>query len=74
MEKCGKMCENVEKCAGDPFSIYYYPKGGGLRGNSPGIAASLISFLSMVALEESVGGAQRRGKFSSLEGEHAPSI
>ena len=27
MEKCGKMCENVEKCgkcAGDPFSIYYY--------------------------------------------------
>ena len=26
MEKCGKMCENVEnveKCAGDPFSIYY---------------------------------------------------
>ena len=23
MEKCGKMCENVWKCAGDPFSIYY---------------------------------------------------
>ena len=26
MEKCGKMCENVEnveKCAGEPFSIYY---------------------------------------------------
>ena len=21
--KCGKMCENVEKCAGDPFLIYY---------------------------------------------------
>ena len=35
-------------------------KGGGLRRNSPGIAPSLISFLSMVALEESVGGAQRR--------------
>ena len=28
----------------------------GLRGNSPGIAASPISLLSMVALEESVGG------------------
>ena len=24
MEKCGKMCGNVEKCAGDPFSIYYW--------------------------------------------------
>ena len=24
MEKCGKMCENVEKCAGDPFLLYYY--------------------------------------------------
>ena len=23
MEKCGKMCENVWKCAGSPFSIYY---------------------------------------------------
>ena len=31
--------------------------GGGLRGNSPGIAASPISLLSMVALEGSVGGA-----------------
>ena len=31
--------------------------GGRLRGNSPGIAASPISLLSMVALEESVGGA-----------------
>ena len=28
-----------------------------LRGNSPGIAASVISLMSMVALEESVGGA-----------------
>ena len=25
MEKCGKMCKNVAKCAGDPFSIYYSP-------------------------------------------------
>ena len=50
------------------------PSGEGLRGNSPGIAASPISLLSMVSLEESVGGAQRRGKFSSLEGKHAPSI
>ena len=33
------------------------PSGGGPRGNSPGIAASPISLLSMVALEESVGGA-----------------
>ena len=24
MEKCGKMCKNVWKCAGDPFSIYYF--------------------------------------------------
>ena len=27
MEKCGKMCENVEKCgkcAGDPFLLYYF--------------------------------------------------
>ena len=31
--------------------------GKGLRGNSPGIAASPISLLSIVALEESVGGA-----------------
>ena len=23
MEKCVKMYENVEKCDGDPFSIYY---------------------------------------------------
>ena len=23
VEKCGKMCKNVRKCAGDPFSIYY---------------------------------------------------
>ena len=23
MGKCVKMCENVQKCAGDPFSIYY---------------------------------------------------
>ena len=23
MEKCGKMCKNVEKCAGSPFLIYY---------------------------------------------------
>ena len=30
---------------------------GALRGNFPGIAASPISLLSMVALEESVGGA-----------------
>ena len=29
--------------------------GGGLRKNSPGIAASPLSLLSMVALEESVG-------------------
>ena len=52
------------------------PSGRGLRGNSLGIVASLISLLSMVALEESVGvgGAQWRGKFSSLEGKHAPSI
>ena len=56
------------------LSLANDPKGGGLKGNFPGIAPSLISFLSMVALEESVGGAQRRGKFSSLEGKHAPSI
>ena len=31
--------------------------GGGVRGNSQGIAASPISLSSMVALEESVGGA-----------------
>ena len=51
-----------------------FPSGWGLRGNSPGIAASPISLLSMVALEESVGGAKRWGKFSSLESKHAPSI
>ena len=33
------------------------PSSGGLRGNPMGIAASPISLLSMVALEESVGGA-----------------
>ena len=33
------------------------PSGKGLRGNSQGIEASPISLLSMVALEESVGGA-----------------
>ena len=32
-------------------------EGGGVRGNSPGIAASPISLLFMVALEESIGGA-----------------
>ena len=31
-----------------------------------GIAAFPISLLSMVALEESVGGAKRRGKYYSL--------
>ena len=35
------------------FSLANDPSGGGLRGNSPGIATS-ISLLSMVALEESV--------------------
>ena len=38
---------------------------------SPGIAASPISFCLW---EESVGGAEQRGKFSSLEGKHDPSI
>ena len=33
------------------------PSSGGLKGNSSGIAASPISLLSIVALEESVGGA-----------------
>ena len=33
------------------------PSGGGLRGNSRGIAAFPTSLLSMEALEESVGGA-----------------
>ena len=50
------------------------PSGEGLWGNSLGIAAFPISLLSMAALEESVGGAERRGKFSSMEGKHAPSI
>ena len=35
----------------------YGPSGGGLNGNSSGIAGSPISLLSMVALEEFVGGA-----------------
>ena len=35
----------------------------------------LQRLLSLFCLwEESVGGAERRGKFSSLEGKHAPSI
>ena len=40
--------------------LMYWLSGGGLRGNSPGIAASPIALLSMVALEKSVGGAYRR--------------
>ena len=39
------------------LSLANDPSGGGLRGNSQGIAASPISLLSMVALEEYVGGA-----------------
>ena len=42
---------------GTARSLAYDHSGGGLRGNSTGIAASPISLLSMVALEESVGGA-----------------
>ena len=38
------------------------PRGWGLKENSPEIAASPISLLSIVALEESVGGALTAGK------------
>ena len=48
------------ECATSPRDVTRHcandPKGWGLRGNSPGIAASPISLLSMVALEESVAG------------------
>ena len=51
-------------------------EGGGAEGEvcilrSPGIAARLLSLFCL--WEESVGGAKRQGKFSSLEGKHAPS-
>ena len=56
---------------GTARSLANGPSGGGLGMNSPGISPSRISLLSMGGV---CGRSLTAGKFSSLEGKHAPSI